>query len=274
MKAGPEVLDLEEYLSPFLAYLDRRDPGGVVGAFLYGSGATTGLRPDSDVDLLIVTSQTLDPTERRELVEVLLSTSGWQGHREMFPDAADRRPLEVTFLTLSDLATIAMRPRRDFQYGEWLRVFLTTGMLPEPTRDPDVVILVATALQSSLVLRGAPLSSLTLPIPQSVLRKAIIESVPGLLDETIGDERNVLLTLARMLVTAHTGAIVSKDEAAESVAATRTDAEKALLHLARDGYLGLATDDWCDRAPQVNALAHSLARELLHEEFSTPQHQS
>ena len=31
------------------------DPGGIIGVYLYGSSTTTGLGPESDVDLLFVT---------------------------------------------------------------------------------------------------------------------------------------------------------------------------------------------------------------------------
>lgn len=37
-------------------HLDRHDPGGVVGAYLYGSATSGGLRADSDVDVLVLTA--------------------------------------------------------------------------------------------------------------------------------------------------------------------------------------------------------------------------
>src|SRR5699024_399381 len=65
-----------------------------------------------------------------------------------------------------------------------------------------------------------------------------------LMEEIIGDEMNSLLTLARILVTLDTGQIVSKDAAADMIAPTLNDADRALMELARDVYLGNAPDSW------------------------------
>lgn len=259
----------DDVLAAFLAHIDRHDPGSVVGVYLYGSAASTGLRPDSDIDILVVTRRTLDSAERVDLVKLLLSKSGWRGHRDQFPEAADRRPLEVTFLTLKDLALSTSHPRLDFQYGEWRRETLSAGTTPEPTDDSDVVILLATALGSSRALRGVPLSDVAVPIPLPVLRQAVAEQVPDLLRGISGDERNVLLTLARMLVTVETGEIVSKDQAAQTIAARRKGDDRAMLSTARGGYLGLASDTWRDRSAQVYSLALSLADEILRKNAAT-----
>lgn len=257
---------MDELLAPILAHIDRHDPGCNVGVYLYGSAASTGLRPDSDVDVLAVTRRSLTRAERASLVKLLLGVSGWHGHLARFPDAAGRRPLEVTFLALPDLAPLPARPRRDFQYGEWLREELRAGALPEPAEDPDVVILLATALQSCLTLRGSALGDVVAPVPSHLLRQAAIEQVPGLVSEVDGDERNVLLTLARILVTLETGDIVSKDAAAQTIAARRTGHERALLQTARAGYLGLISDDWSERPSRAHALANTLADEILRQD--------
>jgi streptomycin 3"-adenylyltransferase len=44
------------------------DPGGLIGVYLYGSSTTTGLGPESDIDLLLVTRVSLTLEERRRLV--------------------------------------------------------------------------------------------------------------------------------------------------------------------------------------------------------------
>ena len=259
---------MDELLAPILAHIDRHDPGDIVGVYLYGSAASTGPRPDSDVDVLAVTRRSLTRAERASLVKLLLGISGWHGHLQRFPDAAGRRPLEMTFLVLHDLEPMTARLRRDFQYGEWLRAELTAGAIPEPAEDPDVVILLATALQSSRTLRGNTLCEVLTPVPSNLLRRAAIERVPALVSEVDGDERNVLLTLARILVTLETGEIVSKDAAAQTVAARRTGHERALLQTARAGYLGLVRDDWSERPSQAHTLANALANEIL-QQYST-----
>ncbi|GAB3741365.1 aminoglycoside adenylyltransferase family protein [Amycolatopsis oliviviridis] len=241
-------------VEPLLDHLDRDDPGDVVGLYLYGSAAAGGLRPDSDVDLLLVTRRSLDRPERAALVSLLLRLSGWRGHAERFPDAASRRPIELTALVAGD-----DRRRRDFQYGEWLREDFVQGGLPEPEEDPDVVILVATAQAAHRVLRGPALADVLDPVPPDLLRSAALGVVPDLMAEIEGDERNVLLTLARIVVTVETGGIVAKDVAAAAVAPTLDETGCVLLERARAGYLGTASDDWSGLSVEVASLASVLA---------------
>ncbi|MBE1577600.1 aminoglycoside adenylyltransferase domain-containing protein [Amycolatopsis roodepoortensis] len=241
-------------IEPLLDHLDREDPGGVLGLYLYGSAVAGGLRPDSDVDLLLITRRSLGESERAALVSLLSRVSGWRGHATRFPGAAGRRPIELTGIVAGD------RPsRRDFQYGEWLREDFVQGGLPRPAEDLDVVILVATAHAAHRVLRGPALTDLLDPVPRGLLRDAALGVVPGLLSEIEGDERNVLLTLARIVVTVETGAIVSKDVAAAAVAPTLDGDGRALLERARAGYLGTAADDWTGLSAEVGSLARTLA---------------
>lgn len=250
---------MDELIAPVLDHLDRHDPGEVVGVYLYGSAAGWGLRADSDLDLLVLTQRSLTAPERAALVGLLLSLSGWRGHAGRFPDAAKGRPLELTSIVIDDIRPWRDRPRRDFQFGEWLREELTNGRLPEPAADPDVVTLLATAQTAHRALRGPALGALVAPVPPDLLRRALLEVIPDLLEEIEGDERNTLLTLARILVTLETGRIVSKDAAAEAIAPTLTGPQRGLLERARSGYLGRAADDWTGLTPQVIALAHALA---------------
>ena len=53
------------------------------------------------------------------------------------------------------------------------------------------------------------------PVPMTDIRRAIKESLPGLIASIEGDEHNVILTLARMWLTSSSGRICSKDQAAE-----------------------------------------------------------
>ena len=59
-------------------------------------------------------------------------------------------------------------------------------------------------------------------------------SCPNLL----GDERNVLLTLARMVLTVETGHIASKDEAVEWILPSLREPHISVLTLAAMGYAG------------------------------------
>lgn len=83
---------------------------------------------------------------------------------------------------------------------------------------------------------------------------------PGELSKVHGDERNVLLTLARMVVTVQTGRIVSKPEAAEQVMRQLTSTEADVLEAAAEEYRGQRIVDWADRGHELEATLKRLAR--------------
>ncbi len=243
-----------------LDHLDAADPGGVLGVYLYGSAASTGLCPGSDIDLLVITARSLTASERRGLVAVLLGASGWSGHGESFPEAADRRPVELTSIVRPETDSWASAPVIDFQYGEWLRAEIADGLLPAPTPDADLIVLAATAAAHHRVLRGRPLAELLPPVPDGLLRRTAADLAPAVAAEAAGDERNALLTLARIVITAETGRIVSKDAAAEAVAASLPEHQRRLLARAREEYLGHGAPEssWSEAADEVDELASAL----------------
>lgn len=246
-------------ISTLLAHLEAHHPGDLIGVYLYGSAVTGRVLPDSDVDLLLITGRSLTGTERRGLTSLLLRRSGWRGHAQHFPEASARRPIEVTAVLADDARS--HRPRHDFQYGEWLRAELHDSAIPEPAENPDVVILLATAWAAYRTLRGPDLRDMIEKVPPEQLRQAMVESIPDLLDGVAGDERNTLLTLARILVTLETERIVPKDEAADIVASQLRGTDRELLEQARAGYLGHGDDDWTGQIPAVEELARRLAEQ-------------
>lgn len=258
MQLTMTVPTVKALLTPVLSHLDVHRPGELVGAYLYGSAVTSGLRPSSDVDLLLLTRKPLSGAERTSMASTLLSVSGWPGHAARFPEVADRRPLEVTSLVLHDVNPLPETPRRDFQFGEWLRAELIDGQVPPPVSDPDVVVLLAAALSAHRVLRGPALQDLIAPVPPELLREAQLALLPELLNDPAGEERFFLLTLARMLLTIETGAIVAKDVAAQRVAPRLTGRDRDLLELAGQDYLGISSVDWRDHHDGVVAAVQTL----------------
>jgi predicted nucleotidyltransferase len=245
-------------LDTVLAHLDVAAPGQPLGVYLYGSATSGGLRRDSDLDVLVVTRRSLDAGERDALVAVLLDASGPHPRRD--PDAP--RAIELTSIVLADAVPWRDPPRRDLQFGEWLRDDIEAGAPLAVQDDPDVPLLVATAQTSHVRLRGAALADLVPPVPREVVRRAMVASLDDILEEIVGDERNTLLVLARMLVTGRSGEIVPKDVAASRVAEERHGGDRLLLERARDGYLGLAEDVWSGTGSEVDALARRLATEI------------
>lgn len=70
--------------------------------------------------------------------------------------------------------------------------------IPKPETNPDLAIVLTKVRDNSIALFGPPAQELFDPVPVEDLRRAIAESLPTLVDELRGDERSVLLTLARM----------------------------------------------------------------------------
>jgi aminoglycoside 9-adenylyltransferase len=210
----------------------------IVGMYLFGSAVVGGLKRDSDVDILVAVSDSPTFEQRKALVSQLMSVSGAIGN----PQAI--RPLELTVMTVSDVVPWQFPPRAEFVYGEWLREEFEVGSVPEPTPDPDLAIVLKKVIDNSLPLYGISAEKLFEPVPKVDIRRAIRDSLLGLLAETAGDERNVVLTLSRMWLTAATGDIAPKDAAAEWAEKQVPPHHKMLLKYAREGYLGMIDDRW------------------------------
>lgn len=80
--------------------------------------------------------------------------------------AAPPRPLEVTIVS-SEMRQWRYPPRRDFQYGEWLRERFERRdpLLWQSAPDPGLAILVTIVLLGNVALVGPPASELFDPVP-------------------------------------------------------------------------------------------------------------
>lgn len=230
----------------------------LIAAYLHGSAVAGGLRPYSDVDLLIVTELAIAPEARKALLHDLLRLSG------PYPfDAGARRPLEVVLFSRSHLSDLPYPARSEFIYGEWLRQDFEAGAGPDLHPDPEMTLLLAQARQEARPLYGPEAARLLPAIPPSHVRQAIKDALPALLAGLIGDERNVLLTLARMWRTLLTGDFVPKDVAATWAAARLPKAEADLLLAARQAYLDGRDVDWKAREQQLQRTLSALHDRIL-----------
>jgi aminoglycoside 9-adenylyltransferase len=220
--------------------------GKLSGLYLFGSAVSGGLRPNSDLDFLAVLSEPLEEKNRDELVRILLPVSGSSA------TASLARPIELTAVTWSNMVPWRYPPRSEFVYGEWLRAEFESGRIAPPGPDPDLAIVLATVLASSINLVGPPAKTLFDPVPFEDIRKAIAQSIAGLVQGLVGDERNVVLTLARMWTTLTTREIVPKDVAAARMLQHIPAEHGRTLDLARRAYLGQVKDDWSMRQAQAN----------------------
>ncbi|NUS93848.1 MAG: DUF4111 domain-containing protein [Nocardia sp.] len=189
-----------------------------------------------------------------DLLGLYLHGSAVSGQRSgRWPRSGPARPVELTVVVRDDIVPWRFPPRAEFVYGEWLRAEFERGDIPAATTDPDLAILLTAVRSASLTLAGPPARRILDPVPPDDLIRAIAQSLPTLTGSVAGDERNAVLTLARMWITAETGALVSKAGAAQRLAPRLPAAHAAVLRRARDGYLGIEADDWARHTEAVGS---------------------
>lgn len=247
----------DEQVARLLETIDAVLGAQVAGVYLYGSAVFGGLRPGSDLDILVVLARPTTKAEKQALVDQL----GPLSSRRLRP--ASWRPLEVTTVVQSDLRPWRYPPRTDFQYGEWLSADFEAGRLdPHDPANPDLAVLIAMVLLADTPLRGPHPARLIDPVPHPDLVRAMVAGIGGLMDDIDSDTANVLLTLARIWSTIATGAFRPKDQAADWALERLPRDRRAALEHARAAHLGTADDEWPTHGEQARRDADYLVQEI------------
>jgi predicted nucleotidyltransferase len=224
----------------------------VVGAYLHGSAVLGGLRPRSDLDVMVVSRTRTTRHEKQRLVAHLLTVS-------LRP-----RPVELTIVVEEDIRPWRYPPRMDFQYGDWWRSEFERGELepwPSPT-NPDLASLIRMVLLGDSPLLGPPAREIFEPVPRRDYVDALVHGIDGLLEDVESDTRNVVLTLARIWAGIETDEVRSKDAAAEwALPRLPVHLRPALAH-ARAIYRGDEEERWDDLLPQARAYAGHVVAEI------------
>jgi len=229
----------------------------LLGLALYGSAVTSGLRPSSDLDLFAVTARPTGDAAKRRLIDGLLPISGSRA------TAGPARSIELTMVVQSAVRPWRYPPAMDFQYGDWLRGDFERGDLrPGHDPNPDLAILLTAVLQASRPLDGQPIDELLDPVPREDLVRAMLDELPGLLEDLEGDTRNVVLTLARIWTTLETGELRSKDRAADWALVRLPPHHQHVLAMAKSAYLDEAAEAWNEILPDTRAFAAFVEREI------------
>lgn len=229
----------------------------LVGAYLHGSAVLGGLRADSDLDVLAVSARETTHAEKQKIASGLLAVSGNRSRGDA------RRPIELTIVATSDVRPWQYPPRRDFQYGEWLRERFERGDpdLFRPTIDPDIAILITMVRLGDVTLTGSAAGTTFDEVPQGDLVEALVADIPALIDDIDWDTRNVVLTLTRIWHSVVAGRIRSKDAAAEWALERMPPEHRPVLARAREGYLR-GNESWEDLRAQVLPFAHAVVAEI------------
>ena len=224
-------------------------PMGLAAVHLYGSALDGGLQALSDIDLMVTVAAPLPQGVRQALVRDLLAASAPPGQHPAL------RALEVTVLVQGEVVPWRYPARRELQFGEWLREEIQAGRFEPAVVDPDLAILLTKLRQGSVALLGPPAAQLFDPVPAGDLRRALSDTLTlwnGPADWA-GEERDVVLTLARIWFSAATGRMAPKSVAADWAMDRLPAAHRALLFEARQAYLGQAEDHLAARGEQVAA---------------------
>ncbi|TEA78846.1 AadA family aminoglycoside 3''-O-nucleotidyltransferase [Allopusillimonas ginsengisoli] len=234
------------------AALERNLAGTLQAIHLFGSAIDGGLKPYSDIDLLVTVNAPLPDPVRYALMMDLLSISAAPGTNET------HRALEVTVIVRHEVVPWRYPPLRELQFGEWLREPLQHGCVEGATVDHDLAILLTKARQHSINLVGMPARDLFDPVPKEDLAKALFDTVAqwNSTSDWQGDERNIVLALARIWFSAASGEITSKDAAAAWVLERLPDVYAPVVHTAREAYLGSGRDDLAGRTDEVQAFIY------------------
>lgn len=230
----------------------------LLAVYLHGSAVSGGLQLQSDIDLLVVIDRPMAEALRKSLLAALLRFSGRHPARPGGP-----RCIEVMVFQKCELAAPVFPARAEFVYGEWLRDAFEAGGIPMPVSDPEITLVLAQARQEARPLFGPVATELLPDIAAEDIRRAMRDALPALLAGLHGDERNVLLTLARMWRTATTGEFVTKDAAALWAEPRLPEPLAEVLAYAREAYLGKTKDEWENRQADARQTANHLHQRVL-----------
>ncbi|MGD6994123.1 aminoglycoside adenylyltransferase domain-containing protein [Sutcliffiella horikoshii] len=183
-----------------------------LGIYIHGSLAMGGFNPDrSDVDLLVVVENSLDIATQCELAKFLLVHSN------------DPYPIEISFLTQTQLEKWAHPSPYEFHYSEgWRQIFeteLLTGQYEainvKHKVDPDLAAHLTILNHRGISWEGPAIKAIFPVIPESHYLSSILTDYQDCLKNVETDPVYCVLNLIRVYWYVKEGVISSKLEAGE-----------------------------------------------------------
>lgn len=165
------IAEVSSQLSEVVGVIERHLEPTLLAVHLYGSAVNGGLKPHSDIDLLVTVTVRLNETTRRALLNDLLEVSTFPGESEAL------RAIEVTIVVHDDIIPWRYPAKRELQFGEWQRNDILAGIFEPATIDIDLAILLTKAREHSVALVGPAAEELFDPVPEQDLFEALNETL-------------------------------------------------------------------------------------------------
>lgn len=253
------TIEISNQLSEVLSVIERHLESTLLAVHLYGSAVDGGLKPYSDIDLLVTVAVKLDETTRRALLNDLMEASAFHGESETL------RAIEVTLVVHDDIIPWRYPAKRELQFGEWQRNDILAGIFEPAMIDIDLAILLTKAREHSVALVGPAAEEFFDPVPEQDLFEALRETLKlwNSQPDWAGDERNVVLTLSRIWYSAITGKIAPKDVAADWAIKRLPAQYQPVLLEAKQAYLGQKEDHLASRADHLEEFIRFVKGEII-----------
>lgn len=179
----------------------------LLGIYLGGSLAAGGFNPErSDINLLVVTAQTLEAGSKRKITELLLRVSRAPA------------PLDVTFVVEQAIHDLPQPLPIDWHYDEGLREGYkralhnpNTQQWDGPTPSSDRLIIELAALRRyGICLSGKSIAEAIPEVPEKVFRGALIRYLQEIKARPLHDPITFVLDASRGLAYLRDGSYLSK----------------------------------------------------------------
>ena len=197
-------------IDAFVSDLNGLLKQNLCGVYLHGSLAMGCFNPErSDIDLLVVTHESMHAATKRGLGELLL-------HRSEAP-----RPIEISFLSQHDLHPWQYPTPFELHYSEewrllYERLFLSGGWEEwsrAERRDPDLAAHITITCARGICLRGRSIREVFPDVPRADYVASILSDVAQAPSLIAGNPVYTVLNLCRVRWYLQEAVISSKDEA-------------------------------------------------------------
>lgn len=205
-------MSMENYLNKLKDAIKNITGENFIGIYIHGSLAIGGFNPDrSDVDLLVVVKHSLNISTQCELAKFMLANSN------------DPYPIEISFLTQTQLESWAHPSPYEFHFSEGWRQSFERELLTEQYEainndhkvDPDLAAHLTILTHRGICSEGPPIDDVFPVIPRAHYLSSILADYQDCLKNVETDPVYCVLNLIRVYWYVKEEVISSKLEAGE-----------------------------------------------------------